>query len=1265
MRCNFRPCLPFVRWLPASLFAALFLSLALSLALPGQVTAAECQNAITVANTADSGPGSLRQAISDLCPDGVIDFDPVLTAGSPATIALTSGELGITKNMTINGPGADLLAVSGNNATRIFHIGSGAANVTIDGLTIRNGNGSNGSGGGIYNVGALTVTNSALLDNSITGTNRGGALYNSNIDNQGQVTLINSIVANNSSEEHGGGIYTTGTGLVAITNTTFYSNTGDMGGALSTSYGYATVTNSTFSGNSASTAGAAIRTSMGAITLTNTIIENSLGSSNCAINPLTDFGGNIADDSSCDFTAATSLNSTDPLLAPLANYGGSTPTMALLPGSPAIDFGVWANCPERDQRGEYRFAGASCDSGAFEAQGFQLDITSGTPQAASVFSAFAQPLQVTVSSAVGEPVGPSGFVTFTPPSEGPGLSVTEPFTAATDANGLASSGIITANAISGSYSVTPTVHGEGFNPTILGDAPPPAVFALANERIVPAISLDSNPNPSRFTELVVLSVDVSTDVLGANTPSGIISFTADGDFLGAETLNAWGEASLYINDLPVGSHSIVAEYSGDDSFQNGASTPLDQTVNPVPTETTLQIKPNPALYGDNVLFGVAVQMDVPEPSMLVSRPAPSGHVVITDASGTIALGGWVVNGRAILSGGIIPAGTYDVIATFAGDENFTESTSQPVTLVVEKHATTTALTSSSNPTFVDAPICFTTVVSEVQPDYVRALGLAAPTGAAVIADTTGAINLGGSLSNGSAQLCAPQLAAGTYTVTATYLGNERHAGSVSTQLIQVVEQHATATELELTPSQVQVGETFHLLATVSNMELAALINGGPVGTVEFLADGNPLGSATLSNSQAALSLPAPTAGVFTLTARYLGNSIYAPSSSDAVQLTVVKRPTTTTVTAAPNPSKQREPVLFTATVAEQQASELGAEALRPMPAGAVIFAADGAEFGRASLVDGVATLSYAQLPVGTITITAKYVGDNMFADSQSAAHQQTVLPMPLAVNDAAGAQEQPITIAVTANDLDPAGGGLTVVSVSAPAHGSATVAPDRPDVIYTPAAGYSGLDSFTYVIEDVNGNRDQALVFVVNTLAVDGQDKPQVHPTDPTAGSSAVFTTTTAVTVTVQMPAGFFTGTLAEKDVLFISFTPVITPSEQTDTPPANLKFGNLEYTLEVFLNGQLLTGQSFAVPLAVTINYDPAVLGSLKPETLGLWYWDGAAWSTDGITLINNDVANHTVTVSMTHFSQYAFFAAAPTGLDPSEEPQGAFRVYLPTINQ
>src|SRR5438094_8897774 len=103
-----------------------------------------CRAAI-VTTTADSGPGSLRDAISTAAPGETISF-AVTNA-----ITLTNGELVINKNLIIAGPGAAILAIErstvfGTPAFRIFNIKSGI--VTISGLTVRNGHDDGGVGGG-------------------------------------------------------------------------------------------------------------------------------------------------------------------------------------------------------------------------------------------------------------------------------------------------------------------------------------------------------------------------------------------------------------------------------------------------------------------------------------------------------------------------------------------------------------------------------------------------------------------------------------------------------------------------------------------------------------------------------------------------------------------------------------------------------------------------------------------------------------------------------------------------------------------------------------------------------------------------------------------------------------------------------------------------------------------------------------------------------------------------------------------------------------
>ena len=125
---------------------------------------------LTVTNINDSGAGSLRQAIAAAAEaNDVIVFAPGVTG----TITLTSGELFFTKSLTISGPGATNLTISGNNTSRVFSVSSGT--ITISGLRIANGfvtgnPNSLNAGGGILNYSArLTVQNCEIANNVHTG----------------------------------------------------------------------------------------------------------------------------------------------------------------------------------------------------------------------------------------------------------------------------------------------------------------------------------------------------------------------------------------------------------------------------------------------------------------------------------------------------------------------------------------------------------------------------------------------------------------------------------------------------------------------------------------------------------------------------------------------------------------------------------------------------------------------------------------------------------------------------------------------------------------------------------------------------------------------------------------------------------------------------------------------------------------------------------------------------------------------------------------
>ena len=268
----------------------------------------------TVTNLNDSGPSSLRQAILDAntaVGSDAIAFQP----GLSGTIVLTGGHIAIAGNLAINGPGANVLSVSGNNASRIFLVSTGAA-VTIDGVTLKDGQPSQGIGAGIiiggavYNDGNLTISNSVLSGN-VAGTNSfgggiGGAIWNNSssltvvnctlsgnssgggaaihnqigsltvinsrltgntvsgagsggaISNQGTLQVRNSTVSGNSAY-YGGGIATVGTaGTASITNSTISANSALVGGGALANEGFLNVANSTLSGNHAGNSGGGV-----------------------------------------------------------------------------------------------------------------------------------------------------------------------------------------------------------------------------------------------------------------------------------------------------------------------------------------------------------------------------------------------------------------------------------------------------------------------------------------------------------------------------------------------------------------------------------------------------------------------------------------------------------------------------------------------------------------------------------------------------------------------------------------------------------------------------------------------------------------------------------------------------------------------------------------------------------------------------------------------------------------------------------------------
>jgi hypothetical protein len=233
---------------------------------------------LTALNNLDSGPGSLRDAIGHAKSGDTIRFDPSLNG---QTITLTSDELAFSKSIDIEGPGPGLLAISGNNAHRIFDVSQNQKTVvvTIAGLTIENGRSPGlGFGGGIYNIGAtLNLTNDVLSNNVARGTppngGTGGAISNYN---GATLTVTNCTFSGNQAiggngggtGGFGGGISNETGSILRVSHSTFNDNRaqgGDggtisdrnpflglgFGGGIQNYFGTATIEQCNFTGNQA------------------------------------------------------------------------------------------------------------------------------------------------------------------------------------------------------------------------------------------------------------------------------------------------------------------------------------------------------------------------------------------------------------------------------------------------------------------------------------------------------------------------------------------------------------------------------------------------------------------------------------------------------------------------------------------------------------------------------------------------------------------------------------------------------------------------------------------------------------------------------------------------------------------------------------------------------------------------------------------------------------------------------------------------------
>ncbi|HEX2736838.1 MAG TPA: hypothetical protein VHP57_01750, partial [Acidimicrobiia bacterium] len=229
----------------------------------------------TVTTVADSGAGSLRQAVLDANanagPDEIV-FDPSIDT---QTITLTTGALSVTEELTVTGNGATNTIVDGNGTDRIFII-SGLGAFMISGAMLQSGVSPSGDGGAVNSDGAVTIDATVVTDNSAPSDSGGGIAA-------ATVTIQNgSVVRANQAGDDGGGVAAT-SGDVTVTDSTIggaapsdANTAGGGGGGVAANGGTATITSSTVSHNTAPGNGGGVRASA-VVVAGSTVSNNSNG----------------------------------------------------------------------------------------------------------------------------------------------------------------------------------------------------------------------------------------------------------------------------------------------------------------------------------------------------------------------------------------------------------------------------------------------------------------------------------------------------------------------------------------------------------------------------------------------------------------------------------------------------------------------------------------------------------------------------------------------------------------------------------------------------------------------------------------------------------------------------------------------------------------------------------------------------------------------------------------------------------------------------
>ncbi len=863
----------------------------------------------TVDLTSDSGTGSgnagdlsycIAQANANQNPSGsVIEFDPTVFNASQTITLSSTLVLGESAGPEVIDGSSAGVVISGNNTVGVFQV-SGGTTATLSGLTISGGSApaDDPFGSAIDNSGTLAVTGCTIEDNTGEGT----------IFNQGGLTVSDSTIEDNSGGD--GGVYNTSNWPVMLTDCTIKGNSGY--GVLSVGYltadnctiadnsrgirlfgGSLTLTNSTVTGNSSigvedKGTGGSGSLSSGTLTVTNcTIADNSGGGIYVLLGALTLENSIVALNTSsgaADLQASQSATlvannnlvgvdgtgtltngvngnivGVNPLLGPLANNGGPTETMALLPGSPAIGAGSVAlavdangNPLTTDQRGEPRIVNNNVDIGAFEGQEENTTTTvtaSPVPSVSGQSVTFTATVVTQAGSAIPIPTGSIQFEVDGSNFGGP-VALVNGSATSTAINSLS----VTSHTISAVYTSNSAdfIGSTGSGSITVEDATVSNIQSVINNAL--------SSSGGSVTLLTTSSTAVSTAVQAINgaNPSSPVTVTLDldgGTYTTDTELNAPAGVTVVIEDgtLVGGSPALVVD-SGTVILNNVTAT----NATNAPT----------ILVNGGSLF-------VRNSTIEESTGYSEAGILIT--GGSVNLGTATSPGDNVLN--INGTGEFVENATSSSVPDIGNTLDVNGTPLLSPYLSFTSLASSSASSVYGQSVTLTAAVRAASSSD------GTPSGEVNFLNTTTGANLGSApVTNGVATLITSALAVGSHTITADYAGNSTLAFSLST-LTQTVQQDSTTTSVSVSATTASFGEAVTFTAKVA---ANAPGTGTPTGTVDFFdtTTGDDLSSVALSGGQASLSTASLPPGGNTIKVTYSGDGNFLTSSASTGTITV-------------------------------------------------------------------------------------------------------------------------------------------------------------------------------------------------------------------------------------------------------------------------------------------------------------------------------------------------------------------------------------------